>query len=144
MNPKRKIGLPSAMLVLLTLVLPTLVLPTTAFAHTQHGPIAPDNFWTAWTFEPWVVAGIILAAGLYIGGLRRMRVRPAKWRIAAFFASIAALALTLLSPLHQLGSELFSAHMTQHELLMLIAAPLLVLSEPGTPMLWGFPFSARV
>ena len=126
------------------LVLPTLLLPTTVFAHTQHGRIAPDNFWTAWTFEPWVVVGIILAIGLYTGGLRRMRVRPAKWRIVCFSAGIIALGLTLLSPLHQLGSQLFSAHMTQHELLMLIAAPLLVLSEPGTPMLWAFPFAVRV
>jgi putative membrane protein len=144
MKTKRKIGLRSAMLVLPTLVSPTMVLPAAVFAHTQHGYIAPDNFWTAWTFEPWVLVGIILTASLYIGGLRRMRIRPAKWRMAAFFASIAALALTLLSPLHQLGSELFSAHMTQHELLMLIAAPLLILSEPGTPMLWAFPFSVRV
>jgi putative membrane protein len=134
MKIKRKIGLPTFVV----------TFPTLLFAHEQHGHIAPDNLWTAWTFEPWVIAGIIVAAGVYTVGLRRMRVPPAKWRIAAFFAGIAALALTLLSPLHQLGSELFSAHMTQHELLMLIAAPLLVLSEPGTPMLWAFPFSVRV
>jgi len=134
MKAKRKIGLSSAML----------MFPTMVFAHQQHGRIAPQNFWTAWTFEPWVIAGLIVATGLYAGGLLRMRLRPAKWRIAAFFASIAALALTLLSPLHQLGSELFSAHMTQHELLMLIAAPLLVLSQPGPHMLWAFPFSVRV
>jgi cytochrome c oxidase assembly factor CtaG len=34
--------------------------------------------------------------------------------------------------------------MTQHELLMLIVAPLLVLAQPGTPMLWAFPVSFRI
>jgi cytochrome c oxidase assembly factor CtaG len=40
------------------------------------------------------------------------------------------LAIALVSPLHALGSALFSAHMVQHELLMLVAAPLLVLARP--------------
>ena len=75
------------------LVLPTLP-ANTVFAHTQHGHIAPGNFWTAWTFEPWVVAGIILADGIYI---RRVAANEKsglpKWRIAAFVAGIAALGL---------------------------------------------------
>lgn len=34
--------------------------------------------------------------------------------------------------------------MTQHELLMLIVAPLLVVAQPGTPILWAFPVSLRI
>ena len=53
------------------------------------------------------------------------------------------LALALISPLHALGEVLFSAHMVQHEILMLAAAPLLVLSRPLVPMLRGMPMQWR-
>ena len=49
------------------------------------------------------------------------------------------LALALLSPLHALGERLFTAHMLEHELLMAVAAPLLVLSRPVPALLWGLP-----
>jgi putative membrane protein len=38
---------------------------------------------------------------------------------------------------------LLSVHMTQHELLMLVAAPLLALGRPLVPMLWALPASWR-
>jgi cytochrome c oxidase assembly factor CtaG len=41
--------------------------------------------------------------------------------------------------MHAWGRVLFSAHMTQHEVLMLVAAPLLVLSRPIVLFLWAFP-----
>ena len=53
------------------------------------------------------------------------------------------LVLALVSPLHPLGEALFSAHMVQHEILILVCAPLLVVSRPLVPMLWGLPFSWR-
>ncbi len=65
------------------------------------------------------------------------------WRVISFWAGTAALVLALVSPLHPLGEVLFSAHMVQHEILMLIAAPLLVLSRPLVPLLWALPFEAR-
>ena len=36
-----------------------------------------------------------------------------------------------------MGEVLFSAHMIQHEVMMLVAAPLLVLGRPLTPYLCG-------
>jgi putative membrane protein len=50
-----------------------------------------------------------------------------------------ALFVALVSPLHPWGRVLFSAHMTQHEVLMLIAAPLLVLGRPMAAFLWALP-----
>src|SRR5436189_1257847 len=55
-----------------------------------------------------------------------------------------ALAIALVSPLHPLGSALFSAHMVQHEILMMVAAPLLVLSRPLAVFLWALPMRSRV
>jgi cytochrome c oxidase assembly factor CtaG len=53
------------------------------------------------------------------------------------------LVVALVSPLDAMGDALFSAHMTQHLLLILVAAPLLVLGEPVLPMLWAIPTAAR-
>jgi putative membrane protein len=47
-----------------------------------------------------------------------------------FAAGLCALAVALLSPLDAAASSLFSAHMLQHLVLMVIAAPLLASSHP--------------
>src|SRR5690606_3995771 len=51
--------------------------------------------------------------------------------------------LALATPLDPLGGSLFSAHMVQHELLMLLAAPLLVLGAPMVAFLWALPRAWR-
>ena len=53
-----------------------------------------------------------------------------KWEAISFATGWLALVIALVSPLHPWGNALFSIHMTQHELLMLMAAPLLVLGKP--------------
>src|SRR5204862_963817 len=58
---------------------------------------------------------------------------------ACFAAGVAALTVALVSPLDALGAQLFSAHMVQHELLMLVAAPLLVVGRPLATWLWALP-----
>ena len=45
--------------------------------------------------------------------------------------------IALISPIDSIGEELFSVHMVQHEMLMMIAAPLLVLSRPEQTILLG-------
>jgi putative membrane protein len=105
--------------------------------------------WRGWTFEPVLVAGLLLTAWLYWSGVRALRrsAGPGRgvrsWEIAAFAGGWTLLALTLLSPLHQLSTVLFSAHMVQHELLMVAAAPLLVLGRPLLPALWALPIGWR-
>jgi cytochrome c oxidase assembly factor CtaG len=53
------------------------------------------------------------------------------------------LAGALVTPLHAAGERAFSAHMLEHELLMLAAAPLLVLSRPLGVALWAWPPGVR-
>jgi cytochrome c oxidase assembly factor CtaG len=67
----------------------------------------------------------------------RRRGRARRIEALAFWAGWVALAAALLSPLHRLGEVLLAAHMAQHELLMALAAPLLVLSRPLVVTLWG-------
>lgn len=118
-----------------------LLLPVLARAHSGE-PLAPHDLWTAWEFEPGAAVPLIVTALLYARGARFSRGVSGR-QMAAFWSGWIVLALALLSPLHPLGEVLFSAHMLQHELLMLAAAPLLVLSRPLVPMLWGMPLSWR-
>lgn len=60
-------------------------------------------------------------------------------QLTAFLLGWTALAIALASPLDALGGMLFSAHMVQHEMLMIVAAPLLVMGRPLAVWLWAFP-----
>jgi cytochrome c oxidase assembly factor CtaG len=64
--------------------------------------------------------------------------------ILSFTVGWVTLALALLSPIATLSERLFSVHMTQHELLMLVAAPLLAIGRPLVPMLFALPARFRV
>jgi putative membrane protein len=91
--------------------------------------------------DPFAVAVLLITGGLYAAGA--LRVRPPKWESAAFGAGWLMLAIALLSPIATLSDVLFSVHMTQHELLMLIAAPLLTLGRPLGPVLRVFSLAWR-
>jgi cytochrome c oxidase assembly factor CtaG/cytochrome c551/c552 len=93
-------------------------------------------------FDPGVAIPLVVTALLYAAG-QRVRGSATGARKLLFWSGWAALAIALLSPIHEMGESLFSVHMLQHEILMLIAAPLLVLSRPLVPMLHGMPFSWR-
>jgi len=107
------------------------------------------GLWAAWSWEPGVLAGLIVAAALYARGSARLR-RPGRFRaparrmeVLSYWCGWTALAVALISPLHRLGEGLLSAHMAQHELLMVVAAPLLVLGRPFVVALWGLPAGWR-
>jgi cytochrome c oxidase assembly factor CtaG len=61
----------------------------------------------------------------------------------AFALSLGTLVLSLLSPLDAWSDLTFSAHMTQHELLMLLAAPFLALARPLPVYLHALPVGLR-
>src|SRR4051812_48884794 len=100
-----------------------------------------------WSWEPWVVIPILGTILLYSAGRIRMQRRSANrlspWPAVSFAMGIAALVIALDSPVHTVGEQLFWVHMTQHELLMLVAAPLLVMAAPLVPFLWALPRSWR-
>ena len=49
----------------------------------------------------------------------------------------------LAPPLDALAERSFAVHMVQHELLMVVAAPLLVLGRPLEAWAWALPLAAR-
>lgn len=115
-----------------------------------HGTaLAPHDLSSAWSWQPGIVIPLAVAAGLYVRGVRTEWTRAPQSRdrisrgAALFAAGFAVLVLALVSPLHRLGEVLFSAHMVQHEVLMTLAAPLLVMSRPVVPFLWAVPMGVR-
>lgn len=118
--------------------------PEPASARTGAPP-APPDIWASWAWEPLTLAALAVVTVLYIRGLNAVWTRAGigtgikVWQAEAFLAGIAALLAALVSPLNALSSALFSAHMVQHLLLILVAAPLLVLGEPLRALAWAAP-----
>jgi cytochrome c oxidase assembly factor CtaG len=131
----------------LRLIAVAAVLSLPAYAHGKQaeGPRNWDELLLAWEWDPGVVIPLFLSGLFYLVGVDRTWKRAGRGhgvtRIDAlcFAGGWFALFLALVSPLHTWGSMLFSAHMTQHEVLMLVAAPLLVLSSPLAPFLRALP-----
>jgi putative membrane protein len=104
---------------------------------------------TTWSFEPWVVVPLLVSLAWFFLGAMRLRGRGADalalgQRMLFFLAGWSALVVALVSPLDAAAERSFAAHMLEHELLMLAAAPLLVLSAPVGVALWAFPHDIRI
>ncbi|MEX1022005.1 MAG: cytochrome c oxidase assembly protein [Dehalococcoidia bacterium] len=125
------------------------VAPGVAGAHGGAEGESWGTVWGAWSFAPAVVLGLAAAGTAYAVGLRRLWASAgtghgiARWRAACFALGLAALALAVLSPLDVLADALFAGHMAQHLLLMMVAAPLLVLGDPGRATLWALRLEDR-
>lgn len=102
-----------------------------------------------WSFEPWVLVLLGLSTCLYAVGLSRLWAHAGRGRgvhvgpSLAFATGTLVLVVALVTPLDPLGSQLFSAHMVQHELLMIAAAPLLVVGRPLAVGIWALPIGWR-
>jgi cytochrome c oxidase assembly factor CtaG len=120
-----------------------LAMASPALAHGGDGQAA------GWTWDPWITLPLGLSAAVFCAGCVRLARRARSGgvelrRRAGFFgAGWLVLAVALVSPIHQAGERSFAFHMAEHELLMLAAPPLLVLSRPIAVMLWALPAQGR-
>jgi putative membrane protein len=123
---------------LLASILCLLLGTETTFAHGEGQPAL------SWTFDPWIALPLGVLLLLYIKGMARLWRRSCSsrqrrlWQALAYASGWLSLAGALVSPLHQLGEHLFTAHMIEHEIVITIAAPLLVLARPGGAFVWSF------
>ncbi len=74
-------------------------------------------------------ATLVLLATLYAAGWRKLRAGSNRWRGAAFAVGWLTSLAALAPPLHELAEARLWAHMLQHELLIVIAAPFFALSR---------------
>ena len=103
----------------------------------------------AWELRLDVLAVIIPLGVFYTVGWRRLRRQSSYrkfangWRLSAYWGGLFLIALALMSPIDQLGSQLFFMHMIQHMITIMYAAPLLLLANPFPFMLWALPDALR-
>jgi putative membrane protein len=91
-----------------------------------------------------VLAGLLLAASLfYARGVARVWIKAGTGRgirigdVCRFALGMLSIAAALLSPIDALADRSFALHMVEHEMLMVVAAPLLVLARPMEAWVWA-------
>lgn len=113
-----------------------------AHGNSESGP--------AWTFDPWIVVPLVAAIAGYSVGYCRLRSRVTlgrrqmKARGILYLLGWVSLAGALVSPLHWLGEHLFTFHMVEHEIVIAVSAPLIVLARPAAVFLWAFSDRIRI
>jgi putative membrane protein len=134
------------LLISLVVLVGTLLTPSVVLAHIGD----PDATWRQWNTNPLVLGGLAATGWCYASGTRALWRRAGvgrglrRWQAAAFGGGLLALVVALVSPIDAAGGALFSAHMLQHLLLIVVAAPLLALGAPLLPLLWALPQAQRV
>ena len=105
-------------------------------------------FLSHWTWDPIVLLPLLFISVAYIAGRRRLRIQApgamAAGRTFYMAAALITLFLALVSPIDTYATDLLSIHMAQHLLLMMVAAPLLLLANPMATILWGLPAAWRL
>jgi len=141
-----------ALLIFAPAVFAAAIFPAAATAHSVAGEIvhsAAGEELVRWQNEIALLAPLLLSGLWYGVGFLRLATRvssihsPFRRNGALFGLGWITLVASLLSPLHELGEVSFTAHMAEHELLMLVAAPLMALSRPISVFLWACPAYMR-
>ncbi len=99
------------------------------------------NALTAWQDGPFALLTIVALVAVAYWYLRAdwlLATRGRRWprqRTACFMAGLVAIDLAIQSPIASFTGTYFEAHVIQHLLLMVVAAPLLALGAPSTLLL---------
>ena len=105
---------------------------------------------SSWDWRLSVIIVLALAGTFYIRGWWQLRQRQRRgrlatgWRLVSYLAGLFIIGPALMSPIDVLGGQLFLMHMVQHLLLIMIAPPLLLITNPMPFMLWGLPGKWRL
>jgi putative membrane protein len=86
-----------------------------------------------WTVDLFVTLNLCLFTGLYLWSVRSITRRGMTWsplRTLSFLLGMGLLAIAYLGPFETLAHTFFWAHMSQHLIVMMLAAPFIVLSCP--------------
>jgi cytochrome c oxidase assembly factor CtaG/putative copper export protein len=95
-----------------------------------------------WRFDTLIGVAAIVAAALYLTGVRRLRRRGDRWsagRTVSWLAGCVGLLVVSSSGVKAYGSAMFSVHMAEHMTLNMFVPVLLVLGAPVTLALRALP-----
>lgn len=101
------------------------------------GPPALQNasYANQWTLNPWVLGVVVIAATLYLIGVRRYKAAGGQWHVgqtAQFLSGLALLASVSMSFLGAYERILFWPRAVQNTLVMMVVPMLLALGAPLT------------
>ncbi|MFG1882051.1 cytochrome c oxidase assembly protein [Micromonospora sp. NPDC049102] len=118
-----------------------------AGAEVTPPPFTIGAVLTETRLDSWLALGLVLAAGLYLYGVYRLRIRGDRWPIArtVFFLGpgLGGIALVTVSGLHAYDTALLSVHMVQHMVLSMVSPIFLALGAPMTLALRTLPVGPR-
>lgn len=129
--------------ILIVLATTIVMLSVTVSPVAAHDGGTSGDLWHQWAWPD--LTALLSIGGFYALGLQALWKRAgngsgiSRGRAAAFGAALLVLFVAIISPLDALSEELFSAHMIQHLLLMLVAAPLFVIGRFALAAAWAAP-----
>jgi len=121
------------------------VLPGLTLAHSIAGAEPSGGL----EGEGFLIGLLVFSGAWYAFAFARLYTSARKGRSVylrrglMFAAGWSVIVASLLTPLHELGGRSFTAHMIEHELLMLVSAPLIAWSRPLGVLLWAFAPTRR-
>jgi putative copper resistance protein D len=110
-------------------------------------PFSAEALITAARLDSWLTLILLTAAGLYLYGTHRLRVRGDKWPVSRTIVflgpGLGTIALVTLSGFGAYDTTLVSVHMAQHMALSMVAPIFLALGAPVTLALRTLPLPWR-
>jgi cytochrome c oxidase assembly factor CtaG len=123
------------------------LVPLHATPTDQPPPLTPTRLLTEWTWEWSMGLGIAIAAALYIAGLVVLHRRGDRWpvsrSISFLLGGLGSIGIATMSALGTYDTVLFSIHIVQHMVLMMVAPLFLALGAPITLALRTLPTRPR-
>jgi len=111
------------------------------------GPLTWGSLVTAWEPRAFVIAGLVVSAGLYLWAAMRLRRRGDRWSyardVAFVVGGLGTIAWAVLGWLGVYDDTLFWAHMAQHMVLSMVSPVFLALGAPITLALRTLPRRQR-
>jgi putative copper resistance protein D len=99
-------------------------------------PFTVSTIFTEASLDSWIAVVLVVAAGLYLYGVHRLRTRGDRWPLSRTLlfvgAGLGSIAAVTVSGLHAYDTTLISVHMVQHMVLSMVAPIFLALGAPIT------------
>ena len=99
-------------------------------------PFRVSSVFTEASVDSWIAVLLVVAAGLYLYGVHRLRARGDRWPLSRTLlfigAGLGSIAAVTVSGLHAYDTTLVSVHMVQHMVLSMVAPIFLALGAPIT------------